>query len=132
MKGFMTMKRCLSIVVTLLLPTVGCTGSPGPVHEKDSGIPQAQKEEASPEVESGESIPGWPESVERVSILSSYDSTPQPALFQAPPAGGGGNTVGGREPPSGARGANGRSGACSAVSVNCTVQERCSLVSTSK
>src|SRR5262249_43868666 len=50
----------------------------------------------------------------------------------APPAGGGDSTVGGREVPSGARGANGRSGACSAVSVNCTVQERCSVVSTSK
>src|SRR6185436_21183728 len=50
---------------------------------------------------------------------------------RAPPAGGD-NVVGGREFPRGARGGNGRSGACSAVSVNCTVQERCSLVSTSK
>ncbi len=40
--------------------------------------------------------------------------------------------VGGREFPNGARGGKGRSGACSAASVSCTVQERCSLVSTSK
>ena len=32
----------------------------------------------------------------------------------------------------GARGGSGRSGCCSALSVSCTVQERCSPVSTSK
>jgi len=51
-----------------------------------------------------------------------------------PPDAGGadGAALGARVGPSGTREGKGRSGACSALSVNCTVQERCSLVSTSK
>jgi hypothetical protein len=49
-----------------------------------------------------------------------------------PPAGGVvGAADGGRDGP-GVRGVKGRSGAGSALWVNCTVQERCSVVSTSK
>ena len=59
------------------------------------------------------------------------------ASHRLPPcAGGGTDTCDGfkRDPagPSEGRGGSGRSGACSAVSVSCTVQDRCSPVSTSK
>ena len=43
-----------------------------------------------------------------------------------------GDVVGGLDTPTGPRGVRGRSGDCSAASVNCTVQDRCSPVSTSK
>jgi hypothetical protein len=47
-------------------------------------------------------------------------------------AGADGAAEGGRWVAGGVRGGNGRAGFCSALSVNCTVQDLCSLVSTSK
>ena len=48
------------------------------------------------------------------------------------PAGADGDAKGGRCVADGERDGSGRTGFCSALSVSCTVQERCSLVSTSK
>jgi len=86
---FMSIKKNLLIMVALILAAAGCTGSGERAQEKNARPRPAQKEEASPAAEADESVPGWPGSVERVSILSSYDSTFQPALFRAPPAGSG-------------------------------------------
>lgn len=46
--------------------------------------------------------------------------------------GAAGDVAGGLDTPAGPLGARGRSGVCSAASVSCTVQDRCSPVSTSK
>ena len=82
-------KKILFGTGTLLFLAAGCGTSPESLPEENIETRPAQAEETCPESVLGDSIPGWPSGVERVTILSSYDSTMQPALFKAPPSGRG-------------------------------------------
>ena len=83
------MKRILSGALALWFLSSGCGSATESRPEEDFGSRPAQPEAASGSLVGDENVPGWPRSVERVTVVSSYDSTPQPALFKAPPPGSG-------------------------------------------
>jgi acetyl esterase/lipase len=85
---FGKLNKILPFVLALFFGSAGC-GKTFESKQEKALQPGPEQQEASSVGLSGDSIPGWPGSVERVTIVSSYDSTPQPALFSAPPAGGG-------------------------------------------